>query len=71
MNYRLTLLFIDWMDSKDARKYLADGVFGEGNMSPKIEACLDFVEKGGAKAAVTEATKLEDRSFGTRITKEY
>lgn len=62
---------LEFLDIADTEKYLAEGVFGEGNMAPKIEACLNFVKKGGKKAVITEAKKLEDRSFGTRITKHY
>lgn len=62
---------IDWLDSKDAQHLLDEGAFGEGSMAPKIRACLNFVNGGGSKAAVTEATKLEDTSYGTRITQTY
>lgn len=44
------------------------GEFGEGSMLPKIKAALRFVEKGGEKSVITEASKLEDRTFGSRIT---
>ena len=47
------------------------GEFGEGNMAPKIRACLRFIENGGSKSVITEATKLEDRTYGTKITMEY
>jgi len=46
-------------------------MFGEGNMAPKIKACLSFVEQGGHMSVITEATKLEDKSYGTKITLEY
>lgn len=62
---------LDWLDSQDTKKLLEEGAFGEGDMAPKIRACLTFVEGGGAKAAITEATQLEDRSIGTRITLNY
>lgn len=55
----------------DAKKYMNDGMFGEGNMSPKIGACLNFIEKGGKMSVITEATKLEDMAFGTKITMNY
>jgi len=42
--------------------------FGEGNMLPKIKSALRFVENGGKKSVITEASKLENREFGTRIT---
>ena len=49
-------------------KYLAEGMFGEGNMAPKIRACKDFLQKGGKVSVITEATKLADPTCGTRIT---
>ena len=56
---------------KLAQKYMDEGKFGEGNMAPKIKASLKFVENGGGKSVITEATKLEDRTYGTKITLEY
>ncbi len=51
----------------EAEKYLKEGVFGEGNMAPKIEACINFIRNGGKMAIITEATKLNDDKFGTKI----
>lgn len=62
---------LEFLDAKDTKKFMEDGTFGEGNMSPKIQAALNFVEGGGAKSVITEATQLEDSSIGTRITLEY
>lgn len=62
---------IDWLDKADAERLMDEGAFGEGSMAPKMRACINFVDGGGSKAAITEATKLEDRSFGTRITLNY
>ena len=62
---------LEFLNKADTYKYMEAGVFGEGNMAPKIEACLSFIEKGGDKSVITEATKLEDKSFGTKITLEY
>lgn len=61
----------EFLDYADAMKYLEAGTFGEGSMAPKIRACLSFVEKGGQKAVITEATKLEDRRYGSKITMHY
>jgi len=66
-----TQRILEFLDATDTEKYLAEGTFGEGNMSPKIKAALNFVKKGGDKSVITEATKLEDRSIGTRITLNY
>jgi len=62
---------LEFLNKADAEKYIAESKFGEGNMAPKIKAALRFVENGGGKSVITEATKLEDRSFGTKITLEY
>jgi carbamate kinase len=51
----------------DAKKYMQQGMFGEGNMAPKVEACINFLEKGGKKAVITEATQLKDPQSGTQI----
>lgn len=62
---------LEALDYADAEKYLDSGMFGEGSMAPKIRACLAFVKNGGKKAVITEATKLEDRRFGSKITMHY
>ncbi len=62
---------LDFLNKADTEKYLTEGMFGEGNMAPKIRACLDFVKQGGHLSVITEATKLEDKSYGTKITLEY
>ena len=56
------------MTKSDIEKMMQEKAFGEGNMLPKINAALNFVENGGVKSVITEASKLEDRSYGTRIT---
>jgi carbamate kinase len=62
---------LDFLNKADAEKYMNEGKFGEGNMAPKIKACLNFIENGGKKSVITEATKLTDKSYGTKITMEY
>lgn len=62
---------LEILDYADTKKFLEEGMFGEGSMAPKIRACLAFVEKGGQKAVITEATKLEDRRYGSKITMHY
>jgi len=61
----------EFLNHADTVSYLEQGMFGEGNMAPKIRACLQFIEQGGEKSVITEAFKLEDRSYGTKITMEY
>lgn len=62
---------VEFINRNDCLKYLDQGMFSEGSMAPKIRAALYFIEKGGQKSVITEATKLEDRSYGTKITMEY
>ena len=61
----------EFLDYKDTREYLEMGMFGEGDMAPKVRACLQFIENGGSKSVITEAFKLEDKRYGTKITMEY
>ena len=62
---------VEFLDRNDALKYLRLGMFGEGNMAPKIRAAVEFIEKGGEKSVITEATRLEDKRYGTKITLKY
>lgn len=61
----------EFLDVHDAKQFLDQGMFGLGSMAPKIEAAIDFVEHGGRKSVITEAKKLEDTNFGTKITLNY
>ena len=62
---------LEFLDYKDTVKHLENGTFAEGTMEPKIQACMKFIEKGGTKSVITEAKKLEDKSYGSKITMEY
>ena len=62
---------LEFLDYADTVKYLEAGMFVEGSMAPKIRACLHFIKNGGQKSVITEATKLEDRRYGSKITMEY
>ncbi|HKK66608.1 MAG TPA: carbamate kinase, partial [Bacteroidales bacterium] len=62
---------LEFLNYYDTLKYLEAGTFGEGSMAPKIRAALSFIEKGGRQSIITESKKLEDKSFGTKITMEY
>jgi len=61
----------EFLNYADAASYLEKGMFSEGDMAPKIKACLEFVRGGGEKSVITEAFKLEDKRYGTKITMEY
>ena len=52
---------------QEIRQYLDDGQFTEGSMAPKVRACIEFVEKGGSDAIITEAPQLGKPDAGTVI----
>jgi len=60
---------LETLTVSDAKKYLAEGMFGEGSMAPKVEACLKFIENGGQKAIITDASQLSGENNGTQIVK--
>nr|WP_319267487.1 carbamate kinase [uncultured Draconibacterium sp.] len=62
---------LEFLDYSDTIKHLENGTFAEGTMEPKIKACLNFIKNGGHKSIITEATKLADKSYGSKITMEY
>jgi carbamate kinase len=61
----------EFLNYADALKYLNEGQFAKGSMAPKIQACLNFIKNGGKKSVITEAFKLEDKRYGSKITMEY
>jgi carbamate kinase len=61
----------EFLDYKDTMKYLLEGHFAKGSMQPKIVACLNFIKNGGKKSVITEAFKLADKKYGSKITMEY
>jgi len=61
----------EFLNYADALKYLNEGHFAQGSMAPKIQACLNFIKSGGKMSVITEAFKLADTKFGSKITMEY
>jgi len=61
----------EFLNYADTLKYLKEGQFARGSMAPKIEACLNFLKNGGKKSIITEAFKLADKKYGSKITMEY
>ena len=61
----------EFLNYSDTLRYLADGHFAKGSMAPKIEACLNFIKNGGKMSVITEAFKLADKKYGSKITLEY
>jgi carbamate kinase len=61
----------EFLNYTDTLRYLNDGQFAKGSMAPKIQACLNFIKNGGKMSVITEAFKLADKKFGSKITMEY
>ena len=61
----------EFLNYADTLRYLKEGQFARGSMAPKIEACLNFLKNGGKKSIITEAFKLADKKYGSKITMEY
>ena len=62
---------LEFLDFADTKRYLEAGTFGEGSMAPKIRAAMRFIKAGGEKSIITESKKLQDKSYGTKITMNY
>jgi carbamate kinase len=48
----------------EMRHYLAAGEFATGSMEPKVEAAIDFVERGGSAAVITSPARLAEALRG-------
>jgi len=65
---------IDKMDHIQAQKYCDEGHFTPGSMLPKVEACIEFIKKGGEEALITDPpniTRALNGETGTRIVRGY
>ncbi|MEK6973221.1 MAG: carbamate kinase [archaeon] len=49
---------LDKITLNEAKDYLKQGHFPAGSMGPKIEAAVDFLEKGGKQVIITSIDKL-------------
>ena len=64
--------FLDRLSAAEAKKLLAKGQFPAGNMGPKIEAAISFLEHGGERVVVTDLDHLVpavEGKAGTAISK--
>jgi carbamate kinase len=50
--------WLDRLTVAEARRYMAEGHFAAGSMGPKIEAVIDFLEKGGQHAIITDPPNI-------------
>ena len=51
--------WLNRMTIAEAKQYTAEGHFAEGSMLPKIQAILNFMEKGGKQALITNPENIE------------
>lgn len=62
--------WLDRLTLAEAQAYLKEGHFAKGSMEPKIRAIIDYLERGGKEALVTNPENLERAlagQTGTRI----
>ena len=62
--------WVDRMAVQEARTYLEAGEFPKGSMGPKVEAAIQFLERGGTEVLITTPAALERAiagETGTRI----
>jgi carbamate kinase len=68
---RPTQRWVDHLTLAEAKARLAEGThFAPGSMAPKIEACIEFLERGGAEAVIANPENMERAlagEAGTRI----
>jgi carbamate kinase len=62
---------MEFLNYADTLRYLNEGHFAKGSMEPKIQASLNFIKNGGRMSVITEAFKLADKKYGSKITMEY
>lgn len=58
---------------EETKQYVAEGHFPPGSMLPKIEASINFLEKGGSRVIITNPESLKDaiqEKAGTHIVKK-
>ena len=51
---------LDRVSLAEAKQYLAEGHFAAGSMKPKVEAIIEFLERGGKEAVITDPPHLVD-----------
>ncbi len=62
--------FLERMTVAEAARYLGEGHFPAGSMGPKIQACIQYLQRGGKEALITSPERIADAlkgEAGTRI----
>ncbi|UCG91261.1 MAG: carbamate kinase [candidate division WOR-3 bacterium] len=60
---------LEQITTREAKKYLDEGHFPPGNMGPKIEAAINFLEKGGQEVIIASLDKAKQAILGNAGTK--
>ena len=55
---------LDSLTIAEANKLMEDGQFPAGSMGPKVQACINFIEHGGAQAIITSIDHIQDALLG-------
>ena len=63
--------YLDEMSIDEAKNYMNEGQFPAGSMGPKVQAAINFLEKGGERAIITSIEKIQDALDGKAGTKFY
>jgi carbamate kinase len=61
---------LPYLSVEEARRYLGEGQFPSGSMGPKIEAALDYLERGGSLVIITSPEGIPEALHdmtGTRL----
>ncbi|WP_255374273.1 hypothetical protein [Tissierella sp. P1] len=56
--------FLSEMSLQEAKKHYEDGQFPKGSMGPKIEAGIEYLDRGGKKVIITSLDFLKDAIEG-------
>lgn len=63
--------YLDKISIKEAKQYMEQGQFPAGSMGPKVQAAINFLEKGGERAIITSIEKIQDALDGKAGTEFY
>ena len=55
---------LDLLTASEARRYFAEGQFAKGSMGPKVQAALEYLERGGLAALITMPETIEPALAG-------
>ncbi len=56
--------YLDKVSVNEAKEYMKQGHFPAGSMGPKVQAVINFLEKGGERAIITSIEKIQDALDG-------